>query len=96
MNQASVKLSERTLYVKGESTSTNFRKKGSSRDTWSDGIGHGRHFIHGGQRGKGAQGISYENKNNVQCFHCKKFGHVKSECWAREKQPKKGATLVAE
>ena len=26
------------------------------------------------------------NKSGVQCYYCKKFGHVKADCWKREKQ----------
>ncbi|KAA3475372.1 retrovirus-related Pol polyprotein from transposon TNT 1-94 [Gossypium australe] len=27
-------------------------------------------------------------RSNVQCYYCKKYGHVKAYCWKREKQAK--------
>ena len=26
------------------------------------------------------------NKSGIQCYHCKKFGNVKANCWYKEKQ----------
>lgn len=61
-----------------------------------EGRGRGRFFFQQIGRGRSGRGRGYENKSNVQCFHCKKFSHVKADCWVKNKQPEKEANLVAE
>ncbi|KAA0051551.1 DUF4219 domain-containing protein/UBN2 domain-containing protein [Cucumis melo var. makuwa] len=53
--------------------------------------GRGRGEYHGRGRGTGKGynqneeqrqfGVQSSNKANIQCYHCKKFGHVKVDCW---------------
>lgn len=26
------------------------------------------------------------SKNYIKCYHCKPYGHVKAECWSRDKE----------
>ena len=53
--------------------------------------GRGRGGYHGRGRGTGKGcnrneeqrqfRVQSSNKANIQCYHCKKFGHVKADCW---------------
>lgn len=85
--------------MKLESATLNTREKGSSSSStnWSPARGRGRGFSRGRERGRSARGRGGEHRSSVQCFHCKKFGHVRADCWERDKQPRteKGASLVA-
>lgn len=98
VNRSGVKVGERALHVKGEATGSSYNKgaTSSSGNTWGESRGRGRPFARSRGRGRAGRGRAFENKSNVQCFHCKKFGHVKAECWAREKQPERGVTLIVE
>ncbi|TYJ99454.1 copia protein [Cucumis melo var. makuwa] len=31
-------------------------------------------------------GVQSSNKSNIQCYHCKKFGHVKADCWNKNQR----------
>ncbi|KAL4035058.1 hypothetical protein IC575_003732 [Cucumis melo] len=31
-------------------------------------------------------GVQSSNKANIQCYHCKKFGHVKADCWYKNQR----------
>ncbi|KAL6324297.1 hypothetical protein AAG906_007415 [Vitis piasezkii] len=55
----------------------------------------GAHGRGGRGRGRGdAQGDQRQsteksrNKSNIQCYYCKRFGHVQAECWKKERQEK--------
>lgn len=52
-----------------------FRGRGRGR---GNGRGRGRFD---GQRQSGEQRT---NKNGVQCYHCKKYGHIKADCWYKD------------
>lgn len=32
------------------------------------------------------------NLRNVQCYHCKKFGHIQSNCWYKDKNIGEGSS----
>ena len=47
------------------------------------GRGRGRAQFNGQQRQSNEQRNS---KNEIQCYQCKKYGHVKADCWYRDQQ----------
>ncbi|TYK28117.1 putative gag-pol polyprotein, identical [Cucumis melo var. makuwa] len=55
----------------------------------TQGQGSGGYRSRGRGTGKGCNqneeqrqfGVQSSNKANIQCYHCKKFGHVKADCW---------------
>lgn len=96
VNRMQAKGEEKALVVKGDTFDASSSKGGSSGNSWGDGRGRGHSFTRGRGRARGGRGRGIENKSQVQCFHCKKFGHVKANCWAKEKQPEKEASMVAE
>ncbi|KAJ0083656.1 hypothetical protein Patl1_30606 [Pistacia atlantica] len=86
LTRADEKNEEKAFQVRGEAS--NEEKEVASR-------GHGR----GGFRGRGGHVRGHgdeqndemqqlrSNRSGVQCYYCKRFGHVKAECWKlREKQ----------
>lgn len=84
------------MHVNSEAAVLNANEKGSSStiETWSNSRGHGRGFSWGKGRSR-EWDRSSEYISNVQCFNCKRFCHIKAECWAKDKHPKKGVTHVA-
>ncbi|KAA0038908.1 putative gag-pol polyprotein, identical [Cucumis melo var. makuwa] len=58
--------------------------------------GQGRGGYHGRGRGTGKGcnrneeqrqfRVQSSNKANIQCYHCKKFGHVKVDCWYKNQR----------
>lgn len=89
VNPASSKTVEKALHVNGEPASINHSKGGSLGNSWGEGRGRGRAFGPSKGRGRGGRGRSSENKSQVQWFHCRKFGHVKADCWVKNKQPER-------
>lgn len=83
VNCTFVKTGEKALHVKGESTSTSHKKGGHSGSSYGDGRGRGRSFTSVSRRGWNGLGRGSENKSHIQCFQCKRIGHVKAECRAR-------------
>lgn len=98
VNQALLKVGERALPVKSDATTSKGCEDGNSShgSVGYNNRGRGSQFARWRGRRRGARGRSIENKSNVQCFHCKKFGHVKADCWARNKQSEKLITVIAE
>ncbi|XP_039130821.1 uncharacterized protein LOC120267191 [Dioscorea cayenensis subsp. rotundata] len=96
VNHAAGKVGERALHTKIEQPGANVNKNGGFGSSWGEGRGRGRCFARGRGRGHSGRGRGMDNKSHIQCFQCKKFGHMKAECRARDKQPEKGAGLVAE
>ena len=92
LSRTEEKNEEKAFYTKGE---TSDQKNGGREAT---GRGRGRGGAHGrGGRGRGrgdAQGYQRQsteknrNKSNIQCYYCKRFGHVQAECWKKERQEK--------
>ena len=89
LNRSSKKHEEKAFQEKGEASySREFDKVAAGR-------GRGRGAFHGKSHGKG-RGRVFEqrhstnekkgNKSGIQCYHCKKFGHVQADCWYKEKQ----------
>lgn len=76
--------------------STRDRGISTAATNWSFGRGRGRAFSYGRGRNRSGRGRTSDYKSNVQCFHCRKFGHVKAECWESDKYTEKGASLVGE
>lgn len=96
VNHTSARQSEKALVVKSDTSNSSCNKNEGSSSSWRDSRGRGRSSYRGRGRGRSGRGRSSENKSNIQCFHCKKFGHLKANCWARNKQPEKETSLVAE
>ncbi|XP_039119388.1 uncharacterized protein LOC120255681 [Dioscorea cayenensis subsp. rotundata] len=88
VNRSLGKRGEKALVVKAESTSSGVKEKGNpcASPGWSPTRGRGRGFIRGRGRGRSARGCSGDNKSNIQCFNCKKYGHMKAECREKGKQ----------
>lgn len=30
------------------------------------------------------KGAKESNRNGIQCYHCKRYGHVKPDCWYKD------------
>ena len=82
LNRSTEKHEEKAFQVKREASySREFDKAAARR-------GRGRGEFHGKSRGRG-RGRVFEkrhstneqkgNKSGIQCYHCKKFGHVKED-----------------
>ncbi|KAL0558913.1 hypothetical protein IC582_003500 [Cucumis melo] len=60
----------------------------------TQGQGSGGYRSRGRGTGKGCNqneeqrqfGVQSSNKANIQCYHCKKFGHVKADCWYKNQR----------
>ena len=86
LNRSDEKHEEKAYHVKGE-TSNQKHEQGEASSR-----GRGR----GGHRGKGGRGRGWGNvqqsenqrgnKQNIECYNCKHSGHVKANCWSKEKQ----------
>ncbi|XP_039133232.1 uncharacterized protein LOC120270281 [Dioscorea cayenensis subsp. rotundata] len=81
VNRVVVRIGERVLHIRSETVPLKEGQSGNSstRTSWC------------GSRGRGKRG---DNKSHIQCFNCKKFSHVKANCWAKDKQVEKNITLV--
>ena len=91
LNRPVEKHEEKAFQVKGEASySREFDKAAVGR-------GRGRGAFRGKSRCKGrGRGRAFEqrhstneqkgNSSGIQCYHYKKFGHVKADCWYKEKQ----------
>ncbi|XP_010272329.1 PREDICTED: uncharacterized protein LOC104608133 [Nelumbo nucifera] len=93
LNRSVEKSEEKAFHVKGESSN----HMDEPKDAAGKGRGRGGHCGRGGPgRGRGQNGEQGEhrpfddkqkgNKSGVQCHYCKRYGHIKVECWKREKQ----------
>lgn len=81
VNRSSRKIIEKALCVKDESSVSYTKEKGNSNSStsWSPTKGHGRGFFLGRGSGRWLRGQGGDFEANVQCFHCKKYGHMKAE-----------------
>ncbi|CAL5340443.1 unnamed protein product [Camellia sinensis] len=76
-----------TKAAEGDSSTSRGRGRGGFR-----GRGRGRGYGHGNGRGKGRfdgqrqSGEQRNYKNGVQCYHCKRYGHIKADCWYKDQQ----------
>lgn len=77
VNRASAKLGDKALVMKGDSSNTNHNKGNSSGNSWREGRGRGRGYVRGRGKGPAGRRRGSINRSQVQCFHCKKFGHTK-------------------
>lgn len=86
VNRSSGKPSEKALHVKIESQSSQVKEKGcsSTSTSWGSARGRGRGFVRGRGRGRWGRGQGGD-RFNIQCFHCRKYGHVKADCRERSK-----------
>lgn len=94
---------EKAFNVKGEASSSREHDRGAARGRgrdYSRGRGRGRGRFRG--RGRGFvprhpsgedHGVQKSFKNNVQCYHCKRYGHTKANCWFKDKIFDKGTGM---
>ncbi|KAJ0077459.1 hypothetical protein Patl1_35960 [Pistacia atlantica] len=88
LTRANEKNEEKAFQVRGEASNQNEEKEVTSRGRGRGGFrgrgGHGRR--RGDEQNDETQQLR-GNRSGVQCYYCKRFGHVKAECWKlREKQ----------
>ncbi|CAL5412844.1 unnamed protein product [Camellia sinensis] len=78
-----------TKAAEGDSSTSRGRGRGGFRGR---GRGRGRGYGHGNGRGRGRfdgqqqSGEQRNYKNGVQCYHCKRYGHIKADCWYKDQQ----------
>lgn len=74
INKSLEKNEEKAFYVQGKNSNQKYEQGNAT------GRGRGRG---GSSRGRGDYdyGRGRGDKNNIQCYYCKRFGHVKAECW---------------
>lgn len=99
INKTLEKPIEKTFYMQGEaSSSRDTDRQGNKGGFRGSGRGRGRgrgcgaspeHRSLGNQENRG-------NKSSVQCYHCKRYGHVKANCWFKDKPAEKSYTFVVE
>ncbi|KAA8532830.1 hypothetical protein F0562_033053 [Nyssa sinensis] len=92
------KISDETIVAKNEEKAFQVKdivtKAAESDSSTSRGRGRGgfRGRGRGNERGRGRfdgqrqSGEQTNNKNGVQCYHCKKYGHIKADCWYKDQQ----------
>ncbi|KAA8545391.1 hypothetical protein F0562_020175 [Nyssa sinensis] len=94
------KISDETVVAKNEEKAFQVKdivtKAAESDSSTSRGLGrggfHGRGRGRGNRRGRGRfdgqrqSGEQRNNKNGVQCYHCKKYGYIKADCWYKDQQ----------
>ncbi|KAL4317940.1 hypothetical protein GQ457_18G004620 [Hibiscus cannabinus] len=84
LNRSEEKAEDKAFHVKGEAlpqeNEQKWRGQVGSRGRGGRGRGRGR--------GDGHQNQTQQRdiKKYIQCFYCKKFGHVKADCWKRPRQ----------
>lgn len=101
---------EKTLFARGNSRDTEEweasygrGRGGPMRGRWrSNSRGRGRGMFVGGKTFRADQGSQFsdqrsirENLRNVQCYHCKKFGHVQSNCWFKDRNIEEGSSSTS-
>ena len=95
LNRKQEKEEEKAFQVKGEVSKekTEFSHgRGNGRGGYR---GRGRGGRFGGRgRGRSSEQRSFNQKSSIQCYHCKKFGHKESECWAKSRGESKRANFV--
>ncbi|KAL4272302.1 hypothetical protein GQ457_13G009650 [Hibiscus cannabinus] len=78
------KVEDKAFHVKGEAlpqkNEQKWRGQVGSRGRGGRGRGRGRGDVHQNQTQQ------WDIKKYIQCFYCKKFGHVKADCWKRPRQ----------
>ncbi|KAA8524804.1 hypothetical protein F0562_011227 [Nyssa sinensis] len=70
-----------TKAVESDSSTSRGRGRGGFR-----GRGRGNRRGRGRFDGQRQSGEQRNNKNGVQCYHCKKYGHIKVDCWYKDQQ----------
>ncbi|XP_016475355.1 uncharacterized protein LOC107797034 [Nicotiana tabacum] len=85
------KVDEKAFQVKGEPLykvkSEFFCGRGRGRGGYR---GRGR----GSGKGRGQFGDQHQNRNNIQCRYCKKLGHIKANCWTKQRDEEKQAKFT--
>ncbi|KAA8547740.1 hypothetical protein F0562_004169 [Nyssa sinensis] len=90
------KIFDETIVAKAFQVKDIVTKAAESDSSTSRGLGRGRFRGRGCGRGNGRgrghfdgqqqSGEQRNNKNGVQCYHCKKYGHIKADCWYKDQQ----------
>ena len=87
LNRQDEKNEEKAFHIKREaSNQKNVASRGRGRGGFS-GRGRGGFFGRGRERRDNQQSQVQQhrgNKSGIQCYNCKKFGHVKADCWQKE------------
>nr|DAD24425.1 TPA_asm: hypothetical protein HUJ06_025889 [Nelumbo nucifera] len=87
LNKSVEKCEEKAFHAKGES----FNHKDEPKDAAGRGRGRGHRGRGRGRNGEQGEHRPFDdkqkgNKSGVQCHYCKRYRHIKAECWKREKQ----------
>ncbi|KAA8536856.1 hypothetical protein F0562_029334 [Nyssa sinensis] len=89
INRSPEKNEENAFQVKDIVTKVAESDSSTSRGCGRGGF-RGRGRCNGRGRGRfdrqRQSGEQRNNKNGVQCYHCKKYGHIKVDCWYKEQQ----------
>ncbi|KAA8523955.1 hypothetical protein F0562_010614 [Nyssa sinensis] len=91
INQSLEKNKEKAFQVKDIVTKAAKSDSLTSRGRGRGGFcGRGRGYGNGRGRGRfdgqWQSGEQRNNKNGVQCYHCKKYSHIKADCWYKDQQ----------
>ncbi|URD85001.1 Retrotransposon protein [Musa troglodytarum] len=91
LNRSFEKNEEKAFQIKGESSTSKEDKNTAGRSRGRGGFrgrgnGRGRGHFDGHNEQKQCHYDQKNYKNRIQCHYCKKFGHMKADCWKREKQ----------
>ncbi|KAJ7961351.1 Retrovirus-related Pol polyprotein from transposon TNT 1-94 [Quillaja saponaria] len=81
INRSIEKNEEKVFQAKGESSNQNEKlsEQGRGRGGFR-GRGHRR------GRDRGQSNWSNNRRDEVECYHCNKFGHIEAECWYKNDQ----------
>ncbi|KAI0494408.1 hypothetical protein KFK09_024542 [Dendrobium nobile] len=84
INRRELKTVEKAFQVKETSTSGN-KEGGRGRGAGSAYRGRGGR---GAFRGRGSYGDKRSSGGQKQCYYCKKFGHIETNCWNKQRNQK--------
>lgn len=79
INKKETKIEEKAFQARSDSPKENERGAGRGR-------GRGGRGRSSSNRGRGGGRFGNNSKSNIQCHICKKYGHMKADCWFKDKQ----------